>query len=100
MYEALVQWLMSAPDGPDEQLTLEDFLRRPEWQQDAACRGQGVRAWFSGASPELDRARAVCAGCPVRDECHRYAMADPNLEGVWAGFTQQERRGLRRSRVA
>jgi hypothetical protein len=27
--EALLQWLMSAPDGPDEQLTLEDFLQRP-----------------------------------------------------------------------
>jgi hypothetical protein len=30
--EALVQWLMSAPDGPDEQFTLEDFLSRPARQ--------------------------------------------------------------------
>jgi len=48
MNAALVHWLM-APDAEPVPLTLEDFLHRPEWQQDAACRGQGVRTWFSGA---------------------------------------------------
>jgi len=59
-----------------------------------------VRTWFSGAPEHLDRARAVCGGCPVREQCYQYAMGDPDLMGMWAGFTEKERRELRRSRVA
>jgi len=62
MNEPLIRWLM-APDAPEVPLTLEGFHRRPEWQQDAACRGQGVRAWFPGAPEQLDRARAVWGLC-------------------------------------
>ncbi len=95
MNGAEVAWLM-APDVPDERLTLEDFLRRPEWHQQAACSGQGVRTWFTGASETVERARAICGGCAVSAECVRYAMEDPDLEGVWAGLTAKERREIRR----
>lgn len=97
--DALIQWLMT-PDAAEVPLTLEAFLHRPEWQQDAACRGQGVRTWFSGTPDNPERARAVCGGCAVREECYAYAMADPDLVGMWAGSTEKERKELRRSRVA
>jgi hypothetical protein len=38
--EAELHRLM-APDAADERLTLEDFLRRPDWHGDAVCRGVG-----------------------------------------------------------
>ena len=79
---------------------LEDFLRRSEWHQRAACRGAGASWFFSVAPDNLERARAVCAGCTVRDECYRHAMSEPDLEGFRAGFTAKERRALRRARVA
>ncbi len=91
---------MTAPDGADEQLTLEDFLRRPAWQREAACRSQGTRTWFSGTSPDIERARAVCHACPVQAPCLQYAMSEADLEGVWAGTTAKERRQMRRGRVA
>jgi hypothetical protein len=47
--DALVGWLMT-PEVPDETLTLEDFLHRPEWHQRAACRGVDTDA-FMGAWP-------------------------------------------------
>ena len=59
-----------------------------------------MRAWFSAAPDNLERARAVCASCGVREECYQYAMDDPDLVGMWAGFTEKERRELRRTRVA
>jgi len=96
----LLQWCMTAPDTPDERLTLEDFLQRPAWQQDAACRGQGVKAIFSGSSADIDRARAACHACAVQAPCLQYAMADPDLEGVWAGTTAKERRVMLRGAVA
>ena len=58
-------------------------------------RGQGVRTWFTGASETVERARAICGGCAVRAECVRYAMSDPDLDGVWAGLTAKERREMR-----
>ena len=54
-----------------------------------------LTAWLM--QPELADDRAVCAGCEVRQQCYDTAMADPGLEGVWAGFTAKERRSMRRA---
>lgn len=46
-------------------------------------------------------AKRVCEPCEVRTECLAYAMAHPELEGVWGGLTEGERgvlRGTPRSR--
>jgi WhiB family transcriptional regulator, redox-sensing transcriptional regulator len=99
MNRAEILWAMT-PDAPDVPLTIEELVGRPDWHQQAACQDSGVRSFFSDAPAHLEVASAVCAGCPVRQECHDTAMADPSLEGVWAGFTAKERREMRRSRVA
>jgi WhiB family redox-sensing transcriptional regulator len=43
-------------------------------------------------------AKAICAGCPVREECLEYAMRWDQLCGVWGGLSERERRQLRRQR--
>ncbi|HXN60977.1 MAG TPA: WhiB family transcriptional regulator [Acidimicrobiales bacterium] len=70
-----------------------------DWRQQAACKGD-VDRFFSRDAVDLARARRMCAGCPVRDECFEYAMSHPNLQGVWAGLTPRERRELGWGRVA
>jgi hypothetical protein len=40
-------------------------------------------------------ARAVCAACPVAEECRAYALAVPGFKGVWGGLSEHER-SLRR----
>jgi WhiB family transcriptional regulator, redox-sensing transcriptional regulator len=96
----VTEWLMSPAYG-QKLPSLADWLRRPAWHQDAACRGQDTGAWFSGAQPNLERAGAVCSACTVSPECRAYALGDDTLEGVWAGLTKAERRELRRrGRVA
>ena len=61
---------------------------------------RAVARFFSVAPNNLERARAICGGCPVRADCYSYAIGDPDLEGMWAGFTSKERREIRRQRVA
>jgi WhiB family redox-sensing transcriptional regulator len=100
MNEALMLWLMTPEATESAKLVLEDFLERPAWHQDAACRGLGPKEWFTGAPEYVERARAVCRGCVVQAECAEFAMADPDLTGVWAGMTATERRELRGGRVA
>ena len=82
-----IEWLM-APGAPE----LPDLLNRPSWHQQAACRGS-TSTFFSN----IEVARATCRKCPVRQECYDVAMADPSLEGIWAGLDAKERRALRRS---
>lgn len=50
-----------------------------------------------GASPKA--AKAICAGCDIRDKCLEEALSGPfDLSGVWGGTTEEERRKIRRGR--
>jgi WhiB family transcriptional regulator, redox-sensing transcriptional regulator len=71
-----------------------------EWWTLAACQAADPDLFFpiSGAGParaQVERAKAVCAGCPVRSDCLRYALAAGPLQGVWGGLTEEERRLMR-----
>jgi hypothetical protein len=52
---------------------------------------------------DISAAVAICAGCPVRPECHEYAEATKQLHGVWAGVYRGDpavRRKARRTASA
>ncbi|MFD0638181.1 WhiB family transcriptional regulator [Catenulispora yoronensis] len=78
-----------------------------EWQESAACRGIDSARFFSpaGERGEARRqreqiARAICAECPVREECARFALSIGEEYGIWGGTTDQERIAmLRRPRA-
>jgi len=74
------------------------FTREP-WQQNAACRGAAAALFFPGhrsGRNATTAAKAVCATCPVTDDCLEYAMRlDRYLPGVWGGTTQRDRRKMR-----
>lgn len=79
------------------------------WWDRAACYGLGDSPFFDDPFPEDDdgneeldadalaKARAICAGCPVRVECFLSAMdeedgvADARRSGVRAGTTPSQR---------
>ena len=70
-----------------------------DWQCSAACRGLDEAVFFSpdgerGARRKQreDQAKQVCARCPVRQTCLRYALAAEEPYGVWGGLTAPERR--------
>jgi WhiB family redox-sensing transcriptional regulator len=44
-----------------------------------------------------EQAKAICRLCPILHGCRAYARADPTLEGIWGGETQDERRTARRN---
>jgi WhiB family redox-sensing transcriptional regulator len=49
------------------------------------CRTYDADLWFSDTPAELERAKALCAGCPVRAECLAGALARREPWGVWGG---------------
>ena len=68
------------------------------WRQHAACRGIDAAVFYPGSEEEAEAAKAVCAGCLVRQPCLEYALAVRERDGVWGGATEKERRRLIRQR--
>ncbi len=90
-----VEWLM-APDAPDVDDLLAELVNRPAWHRRAACRGSGTDLFFPERGQSTERAKALCAGCEVREQCLSVAVADVTTQGVWAGTSERGRRVLRK----
>jgi WhiB family transcriptional regulator, redox-sensing transcriptional regulator len=69
------------------------------WPIDAACREHpNPELWFPERGQTTERARDICYGCRVRDECLRYAIEHDVDAGIWGGLSPQERRQASSSR--
>jgi WhiB family transcriptional regulator, redox-sensing transcriptional regulator len=74
------------------------------WMEFARCKGMDPNVFFPGHGDHdgMARAKAICAGCPVREACGAYCLVElPRGEqGVWGGLAANERRQMRRRKVA
>ncbi|CCA58875.1 MULTISPECIES: WhiB family transcriptional regulator [Streptomyces] len=67
------------------------------WASLGLCRaGNADDLFVEGAAQ--NRAKALCAGCPVRAECLAHALDERIEHGVWGGMTERERRALLKRR--
>jgi len=71
-----------------------------DWQRDAACRGADTSIFFPVSdSPDATAdAKAICAICPVAQECLEWAVATRQPDGIFGGMTPLERHRLVRRR--
>ncbi len=67
------------------------------WRIHASCRDSDPDGLFVRGA-EQNRAKTICAGCPVRTECLAEALDNRIEFGVWGGMTERERRALLRRR--
>jgi WhiB family redox-sensing transcriptional regulator len=72
----------------------------PEWVRWAECAGCDPDLFFPERGASTRQAKAVCTGCPVREECLEYALSNGEKFGIWGGKSERERRILRRKRQA
>lgn len=68
------------------------------WQRNASCVGIDSSIFYPPTDEESGRAKAVCAECPVRQDCLEFAITVREKEGVWGGATAVERQRLVRRR--
>lgn len=77
------------------------------WQGRAACRSPHASLYFfppitferkADKLSREQRAKAICATCPVTNECLDYAVTVPEPHGIWGGLNEAERRALAASR--
>ncbi|WP_134774542.1 WhiB family transcriptional regulator [Ornithinimicrobium flavum] len=82
---------------------LEPVIELWEWQTQALCREASPDMFFHpegerGPSRVTrdERAKALCARCPVLQACRTHALTVREPYGVWGGLTEQEREEIYR----
>ena len=76
-----------------------------DWHDAAHCRGEAGRDFYPPFGGERkrervareQRAKTVCAVCPVQSQCLEHAIASGERYGVWGGLTFEERLTFRRT---
>ena len=67
------------------------------WQEKALCAQTDPDSFFPEQGVAAREAKRVCASCSVRSECLEYALKNDERFGIWGGFSESERRALRRT---
>ena len=105
--DGLSRWLM-ADFGGD---LASPIPPGPSWQTEAACLGHDPSWWFPSKLVQTTAmAKAVCAGCPVREQCLELALAELDVAdgdtettalrfGILGGLSPKERTALARQRA-
>jgi WhiB family transcriptional regulator, redox-sensing transcriptional regulator len=70
------------------------------WMNDGNCRNYPPAVFFPSDGVGVDRARKICNGCPVLDECLEFALDQRIEHGVWGGASERERRRILKRRRA
>ena len=76
---------MTAP-GAEQ---FQRMAKRADWMEQAACRGHDSNFWHppKGTNADTYKAKAICAGCPVREVCLQWALENGERQGIWGGVS-------------
>ena len=82
--------------SPDEDLS---------WRSLAACNDYDHELFFpagdtGAAAVQIQEAKRVCDSCVVKADCLVFAVETNQVNGVWGGTSEQERRLIRRRWMA
>jgi len=100
--------MSAALSRPRDGRTQPSNVARPSWDQDvnwqsrALCRGADAELFFAPHHMEKkeertareSQAKAICARCPVREQCLEFALTVREPHGIWGGLNELERRRL------
>jgi len=76
-----------------------------DWRDNAICRDTDPALFFPVGTTglalvQIDRAKEVCGECEAARDCLDFALDTNQDSGIWGGLTEEERRVIRRKRVA
>lgn len=67
-----------------------------DWMEHAVCRGLDTNIFYPSRGEAASPAIAICATCPVTQQCADYAVAIRQKHGIWGGLTEANRRRIER----
>nr|WP_182346145.1 WhiB family transcriptional regulator [Tomitella gaofuii] len=76
-----------------------------DWQQQGLCRGVDSSVFFHpdgerghARTAREERAKQLCAQCPVLISCREHALALAEPYGIWGGLSESERLSIIKER--
>lgn len=66
------------------------------WQERGICAQTDPEAFYPEKGGSTKEAKKICRGCEVRQECLDYALDHDERFGIWGGYSERERRRLKR----
>jgi WhiB family redox-sensing transcriptional regulator len=61
---------------------------------DIACKDVDTNLFFSELKSKVEKAKAICNSCVVKDKCLQFALKGEIEFGIFGGTTPQERKAL------
>lgn len=62
------------------------------WQDHAVCQYTDPELFYPPEGRTGTAARKICRTCPVQAECLAWAIRHSEIEGIWGGLNEDERR--------
>jgi WhiB family transcriptional regulator, redox-sensing transcriptional regulator len=88
----------SANTGSSLPLIPRDPDSTTAWMALGLCRMYSPSTFFPSDGVGVDKARKICASCPVKNECLEHALEHRIEHGVWGGCSERERRRILKRR--
>lgn len=89
----------AARSETEQRFPLADVPPPGAWRLQGRCRSAPLALFFGERGDDCNQAKAICAGCPVVDACCAYALAHPDLRGIWGGLSERQRKDMRARRA-
>ncbi|XBH22991.1 WhiB family transcriptional regulator [Jonesiaceae bacterium BS-20] len=71
---------------------LTEVSERETWRDEAVCAQVGPDVFFPVRGGATTSAKALCAQCPVIEQCLTWAIESGEPHGVWGGMSTADRR--------
>lgn len=71
-----------------------------KWMADGLCANKPPALFFPSDGVGVEKAKSICAECPVMHACLEYALENRIDHGVWGGTSERQRRRIARARRA
>ena len=68
------------------------------WMAKGNCADKHPSVFFPSDGGGVEKARRICADCPVKESCLEYALRNRIDHGVWGGASERERRRILKRR--
>lgn len=77
---------MTSTSTPNEAVSAAAPVTNLHWRDQAACRNHPPELWFPFGNDTGEDGKEICRGCPVREDCGRYAIRVGETHATAAGF--------------
>ncbi len=71
-----------------------------DWRALALCQQVDNEIFFPDKGGSTREAKQVCAACEVQPQCLEFALRNDERFGIWGGWSERERRRLKRTAAA